>query len=515
MAWPTVLTMTSYTIMQFVDALMVGQVGPESLAAQGNGGVWAFVPIAIGMGILTVVNTFVSQNLGAGRPREGARYAWAALWLAVVGWVCVLLPMAAVLPMIFRGLHLDPADPATVELVRMETTYGQILLVGGVITMSARGIHQYFFGMHRPKIVTVSAFAGNGVNVLVNYALIFGRDGLPDIGLPGIPGIDPMGVTGAAIGTVIGTLVELLIPLAVFLGPSLNRAHGTRSAWRPDPGAMRDLFRLGWPAAGQYGNELICWAIFMTGLVGAFGTDHMAAGWVALRYMHLCFMPAVGFSTAVTSIVGRFIGAGHPEVAMKRARLGVGMALVYMTIGGLVLFLWRDELVRFFFAGSDRSAEQIDAIVEIGARLMICAAVFQTFDALGIVYAGALRGAGDTVWPGIVTMVYSWTFIVGGGWLMTVIAPQWTSVGPWIGAAAFIICLGLTMTWRFESGAWRGIRLVETDRADGSADGEPGPEDGFRPVAGDPLAVGDPAGPVEPIELVERGLRDESPETTR
>src|SRR5436190_1957626 len=82
-AWPTVLAMTSYTIMQFTDQLMVGQVGPDELAAQSNGSMWSWTALSFALGILTVVNTFVSQNLGAGTPRNGPKYAWGAVWLGV------------------------------------------------------------------------------------------------------------------------------------------------------------------------------------------------------------------------------------------------------------------------------------------------------------------------------------------------------------------------------------------------------------------------------------------------
>ena len=79
-AWPTVVTMTSYTVMQFVDSLMVAQVGPLEVAAQGNGGIWSFTPIAFVFGLLTVINTFAAQNLGAGRVDRVARYGWAGIW---------------------------------------------------------------------------------------------------------------------------------------------------------------------------------------------------------------------------------------------------------------------------------------------------------------------------------------------------------------------------------------------------------------------------------------------------
>ena len=90
-AWPTVLTMASYTVMQFVDAVMVAQVGPLEVGAQGNGGVWSWAIIFSVVGVLSVVNTFVSQAVGAGRPHEVARYGWAGLWLGLAAWAVVAL----------------------------------------------------------------------------------------------------------------------------------------------------------------------------------------------------------------------------------------------------------------------------------------------------------------------------------------------------------------------------------------------------------------------------------------
>ncbi|MHC4980161.1 MAG: MATE family efflux transporter [Planctomycetota bacterium] len=276
-AWPSVLSMTSYTVMQFVDKLMVAQVGPLQVAAQGNGGIWAFTPLAFALGVLTVVNTYVSQNLGAGKPENGSKYAWASFWLAISAWVLLLVPWAIVLPWVFVTVGHGP------RLVELETGYGRILLLGGVLVMASRGINNYFFGMHRPRIVTVSSIVGNLVNGLANYVLIFGSDGLPAWGLPGVPGVTPMGLHGAALGTVIGTAVELAIPALVFLGPKFNAAYGTRQAWRPRLGPIRDLLRIGWPAAVQFGNEIVAWSIFMSVLVGLFGENHMTA-WRSRRW---------------------------------------------------------------------------------------------------------------------------------------------------------------------------------------------------------------------------------------
>ena len=471
-AWPTVLTMTSFTLMQFTDKLMVGQVGPLEVAAHGNGGIWSFTPIAAVIGFLTVVNTFVSQNLGAGRPEIGPRYAWAALWLAAAAWLVLLVPLAIAMPSIFAAMAAvqEVSDPD--RLVELQSSYARILLFGAIITLTGRAMHNFFFGLHRPRVITVSAILGNLVNVLANFVLIFGEEGVPALGLPGVPGVPAMGLAGAALGTLVGTAVEVSIPMAVFLGRRMHAELRSRSQWRPDLGAMRDLLRLGWPAAVQYVNELTCWAIFMTLLVGRFGEHHMTAGWIALQYMHLSFMPAVGFSTATNAIVGRWIGGGRQDIALARARLAVTLSIVYMTTCAVLFVAFRHELVSIFVGGADTSPEARAEIVSIGATLLICAAVFQTADAIGIVYTGALRGAGDTIWPGIMTAVLSWTLIVGGGLLLVVLVPGLASVGPWIAAAVYIAVYAVAMSLRFESGRWRSIDLL--GRNGGDADRDPG-----------------------------------------
>jgi MATE family multidrug resistance protein len=476
-AWPTILTMTSYTVMQFVDKLMVGQVSPLAFTAQSNGGIWSFTPLVWVMGALTVVNTYVSQNLGAGTPQHGPKYAWTAIWLSLMSWVVLMVPMGFVMPWIFS--HMGDHSP---DLRQMESGYAQILLFGSVVLLCSRGLNQYFFGMHKPKVVTVATIVGNITNVIFNYIFIFGSVGLTayaDDGrvlfdLPGVPGVKPLGVYGAAIGTVIGTATELVIPMAVFLSRRWNDKYHTRSAWRPNQRAIRDVIKIGWSVSIQWGNEIVCWALFMSVIVGMFGEHHMTAGWAALAYMHLAFMPSIGMSTAVNSLVGKYIGAGKPDVAVHRAHLGLALTVAYMTFCGLMFYIFRHPMVSLF-VGGDIPAEDAQQIIAIGGRLMICAAIFQTFDALAIIYTGALRGAGDTLWPSIATIIYSWVFIMGLGWALARYVPQWESVGPWVGASAFIIFYGITMTLRFEMGGWRKIKLLRTPEEEAAEHAPVGP----------------------------------------
>jgi len=455
LAWPIVFTMTSYTMMQFIDSIMVAQVGSLELAAQGNGGVWSWTVIAFLVGMISLVNTFVAQSVGAGQPIAAARYAWSGIWLALVSWVVILIPMGLlVFPLAFSWMGHEP------RLQMLETQYAQILLLGGCFTLVAKAISNFFFGIARPKIITLAAILGNIVNIVLNYALIYGDVGVPDRGWPGLPLCAPMGVAGAALATVIGVAIECLVPLAVFLGPKMAREFHTRSAWRLDWAAIKDLIRVGWPASVQFGNEMFCWSVFMTILVGEFGTEHLAAGWIVLRYMHLSFMPAVGFSIATTTLVGRSIGENRIDLAERYAHITLWMSILYMSIWGILMLFFREQMVGVFVRAGGADIESAQHVIDLGARIMIFAAIFQAFDGLGIVYIGALRGAGDTFWPGMITVVLSWSLIVGFGVWIIRAYPNLGSIGPWLGATIYIIVLGGAMAWRFERGPWRTHRLA-------------------------------------------------------
>jgi multidrug resistance protein, MATE family len=442
-AAPTVATMTSYTVMQFADKLMVSRIGPDPVyvGAQGNGGLAAFVPISIVMGLLTVVNTYVSQNVGAGKAERAPAYAWTALWLAVVGGV-LLVPYGFALPWIFEMLGHSGRQ------LELQVQYGQVLVFGAGLTIATRGLSQFFYGMHKPGVVLIAGVAGNLTNLFLNWVLIFGNLGMP-----------ALGIQGAAIATVIGTGVELLIPLGMFLSAKYHRLYRTRDSWRPDLARMKEVLKLGWPGGVMFGNEMVCWAFFMVYLVGEFGPKHSTAGWIAHQYMSLSFMPAVGISVALTAMVGKCIGAGRPDLAAQRAWLGIGLAVVYMGLCGVAFVVFREPMVRLFIE-EGTSAEDVAVLLALGGKFMIATAAFQLFDAVAMTVSGALRGAGDTVWPGVVTVGCAWTVIVGGGLAMVRYFPELESLGPWIAAATYIVVLAVVLMVRFLGGKWRGMKVV-------------------------------------------------------
>ena len=462
-AGPTVAATTSYTLMTFTDKWLVSRLGAEYVGAQGNGGLAAWVPQSVCYGILGVVNTYVSQHMGAGHARRGPAYAWNGAWLSLVYWLCILVPYSFFLPRLFSTTGIDPwqAEQAVI--------YGRILVLGSILNMLCRAFENFFYGMHRASVVLVAGVTANIINLFVSAILVFGNGPVrEDLGLFGrichavavALHVPPMGIAGSAYGTIIATACELAIPLLIFLSARTHRELGTRDSWRPSRARIVELVKLGWPGGLMFGNEMICWAVFMVYLVSHFGQAHASAGWIAHQYMSLSFMPAVGISVATTAIVGKYCGMGKHDVAAARFWLALKLAAAYMGICGVLFVVFRRPLVMLFVETGTPPA-QVEQLVDLGSMMLIATACFQLFDAAAMTTSGALRGAGDTVVPGLATVVLSWTVIVGGGLLMVTFAPGLESVGPWIAAAAYITLLCLALVARFLGGSWRAIRLVE------------------------------------------------------
>jgi MATE family multidrug resistance protein len=438
LAAPSVLNTVSFTLMQFVDGLMVSHVGHEALSAQMVGGITAFTPMCFFIGLLSCVSTFAAQNLGAGRKEQAAKYGWQGLWLAWAAAIAGMVVLIAAAPWIFALFGHEP------RVAAMETQYFQILVAGGGFSLSVTALGAFFMGVHRPKVPLVAGICGNAVNLGAAYVLIFGELGLPRLGL-----------TGAAIGSVIGTAVQALVIFGFFAVGRYAREYEVRRQWRPEWRAMLDLVRVGSPAGGMFIADVLMWTIFMGKIMGSFGTEALAAQAILNRYWHLCFMPAIGVSTAVTAIVGRYCGARQPRLAWRRAHAGLLLIEGYMVTAGIVIWLARDPLVGFF----NRPFDPVVQSVATGAVIFIL--VCQAFDALNVTFIGALRGAGDTLWPGIVQTVLGYGVGLTASALVAYKMPEWGIQGPWTAASIYISVLGLVMWGRFLRGKWRTMTVIE------------------------------------------------------
>jgi len=449
LAWPIVVTNISFTIMQFVDVRMVAELGTNQLAAILPAGFASFIPSSFALGVITIVNTFVSQSLGRGNKKDCSSYCWQAIYLGLAYALLIVAVMWPLSAAIFRTI----GQPA--EVIGMEVVYFRIMLYCQFPVIFIWASSQFFMGVHRPVLAMYGALLGQVVNVAANYVLIFGKFGFP-----------AMGIAGAGWGTFLGVCVGAACRMAMFLTGKINTTYqGTRSLG-VDPGKMLGIVRFGFPAGFGLMVNIALWGLILFGLVGPFGKEPLAATSAVWSCVRVSFMPIFGIGTALTAAVGKTIGRGRKDLAGKQTRICLRVAVFYMGLVGLGFFIFRNELMRFW--SSD------DKVIEIGVNLLICAAIFQLFDAVLIIYGDALRGAGDTMWVAAIEGVTAVLILGLGGYAMVKIFPQLGALGPWIAATAKIMVGGLANRWRFKSNRWTKIDLFK------------------RPVVGVPAEIGSP-----------------------
>jgi MATE family multidrug resistance protein len=436
LAAPMVVAHISFTVMQFVDRFMVSRLGTEALAAVLPAGYVSFVPAAFAIGVMTSVNTFVSQSLGRGDKKACSNYCWQAIYMGLAYSLVTLAIMRPAAPMIFKALGHEPAVAA------LEVIYLRIMLYVQVLAVFVWASSQFFMGVHRPIIMMYSAIAGQIVNVIANYVLIFGKFGFP-----------AMGIAGAAWGTFIGIAAGSVIRMAVFLNSDVNANFKSRHSLNIDFARMGDLLKVGFPAGIGLMVNIALWGVILFAMVGQFGKDALAATSAVLSCVNISVMPVVGLGTALTAAVGKAIGEGKKEVAMKQTSVSLRIALVYMGLVGLCLLIFRSSIISYW--------SKDDAVTSIGVNMIIFAAIYQVFDAATLVYNGSLRGAGDTLWLAAVSAFGALVVLGIGSIFLIKLFPQLGALAPWIAATLSIITVGLANRWRFKSNRWMRIDLFK------------------------------------------------------
>lgn len=436
LAAPMVVTTISFTIMQFVDRFMVSRLGTDALAAILPAGFVSFLPSSFAMGAMTSLSTFVSQSLGRGEKSECSSYFWQTIWMGVVYFIAAAVIMWPSAPWIFKMM----GQPETI--IPMEVIYLRIILYAHLVAVINWSANQFFMGIHRPIITMCASLCGQIVNVAANYVLIFGKFGVP-----------AMGIAGAGWGTFIGIAITACLNMAVFLSGRTARVFKSRSSLGLNLRKMHDLLRVGLPAGFGLMANVAFWGIILIGLVGRHGKEVLAATSAVLSYGGLAVMPVVGIGTALSAAVGKSIGQGRKDLAAKQTSVCLRIGLIYMGSVGLCFFLFRDGLMRFW---SDEPG-----VIKAGANILICAASYQVFHAIRIIYGGSLRGAGDTLWLAAASAIGEALVLGLGGWLAATLLPSWGYMGPWIAAAASIAAVAWANRWRFKSNRWMKIDLFK------------------------------------------------------
>lgn len=433
LAVPTIAQMASYTAMQFLDIWMLTRPGvaADSATAAANAGLLSFSVVSLGFGTLFIVNTLASQAYGRKDYRECGRYLWQGIWFALL-YSLPFLPLCFVRLPLFGVWH----EP---HLAGMEEVYLRIALASTLPKLVGVAANQYLLAVNRASRVFVGTAVGMLANAVAAYVMIFGKFG-----------VKPMGIVGSAWAMNVGVVVETMT-FCAFAFLSQSRRMFNALDWKLRPGELWTLVRVGLPAGWQILADVLAWFLFSAWVMGQFGNAAMAANVIMFRYLSVSFMPAFGIGQAVTALVGRYIGAGRPDVAEDRARLGFQVTAVYGLCCVCLYTFARGALIGFFHPGEEER--------KIGMRLLVLASVYQFSDIVYIIYYGALRGAGDTFVPAVATAGLCWSVTVLGGYATAKLFPGAGPLGPWVTATAYGMILGAFIYLRWKRGGWRAIHL--------------------------------------------------------
>ena len=431
LAAPIILGMLGHTFVSFVDNIMVGQLGTAELAAVSLGNSFMFIAMSIGIGFSTAVTPLVAEADAASNFSEGKSAFKHGLFL------CTVLGIVLFLSVFFaRPLLYFMKQP--VEVVELALPYLNLVAFSLIPLIIFQAFKQFSDGLSMTRQPMYATILANIVNVVLNYVLIFGKFGFPE-----------MGIVGAAYGTLISRFIMVAHLWWILTKKEKSKHFVTNIKFFVlDKLMINKLINLGLPSAMQMFFEVAIFtaAIWLSGLLGK---NPQAANQIALNLSSMTFMVAMGLSVASMIRVGNQKGL-HQYFELRR--IAFSLFLLATLLGfcfGALFFIFHDDLPKIYVDYDDaKNLTDNLEVVSIAAKLMAVAAIFQISDSIQVVVLGALRGLQDVKIPTLITFFSYWvigfplSFFLGK-------EEAYGSFGIWIGLLAGLTTAAILLYIRF------------------------------------------------------------------
>ncbi len=438
-AMPLVISSLSWTVMTFIDRVFLNHDSGESMAAAFSAGTAWFTVMCLPLGITMYASTFVSQYFGAGRPERIGLTVWQGVWLSILA-TPLLIPIHQFAPQFF-----SIADHSE-SLARQEVIYFQILCFCGPALWISNSLSTFYSGRGLTVVVMLVDTVAAATNLLLDYAWIFGEWGFPR-----------MGIAGAAWATVVAFWLKVVIYVILLLRRTHREKFGTWRGFRVDRELLTRMLYFGGPSGLQLLLDLLGFTSFVM-LIGRLGSVEAEASSMAFSISMLAFMPVWGMSQATSILVGQHLGENRDHLAAQATWTALALAVAYMLlISALYIFVPQVFLGAFLLDGTARETD--GQVRELALTLLKFVAAYNLFDAIGMVFVGALKGAGDTRFVLFVSMVLA-TLLIGASWLAIEVM-ELRLYGSWTIITLWIWLMGSIYFIRFLGGKWRQMRVIE------------------------------------------------------
>ena len=437
LSYPLIVTMAAQVVMQFVDRMFLAWYSPEALGACVPGGMLAMTFAALFMGLAGYTSVFVSQFAAQKKRASVTLSLWQGIFLAFLS----ALILAALTPLGNALINtFGHAEPVRI----LEVQYFSLLNLFGGFAVVNNALASFFSGRGKTKIPMFAVLAGNVINIVLDYVLIFGKFGFP-----------ALGIQGAAWATIIGSVfITAIFVVLIFITHTRMTFKIVRLAGFYKPIFTR-LVRFGLPNGFGFLMDVISFTLF-TFMVGNIDTVSLQASNIVMSMQPVVFTVILGLGAGIQILVSKYQGLKRPDVSVQVVKNACKIGYTYA--GGIaLLFFFGSSLFLHLFipAGTANGAD----IAQHAAPLIKLVSLFVLGDATYLIFGEAIRGAGDTKFFMKVMIGCAWCLLIPGTWILVykLHAPVFW-VWSWLTFYAWITAL--FMVARFFRGKWKHIRVT-------------------------------------------------------
>jgi len=432
LAYPVIVGMLGHTVVQLIDNIMVGQLGTAELAAVSLGNSFVFVAMSLGIGFSTAITPMIAESFGA-KNHNKVRYIFVHGLILCFGLGVVL----GSLVLWAQPLLSQMGQPD--EVVALAKPYLFWVALSLVPLVGFQGLRQFAEGLFQTRLAMYATLMGNVINVLLNYLLIFGLHGFPELG-----------VEGAALGTLFSRWTMVLF-MAINVKNKKGFKRYNRKLFRVKlkKSLFNRIFSLGLPSALQMFFEVTFFtsAIWMSGLLGK---NPQAANQIALNLSSMTYMVAIGVGVTAMIRVGNEKGRGD-FTALRWVAVSTFLLIFLMSSLFCLFFIATHDLLPWLYldGNAPEISSDVNEVVEIASNLILIAAFFQIADGLQAVVLGALRGIQDVIIPAFLIFIsygaigFPISYYLG-------LNTEWATYGIWIGLLTGLILSALLLVLRFQ-----------------------------------------------------------------
>jgi len=449
LALPFILSSSFTTIQVFIDRIFISGVNADAIAAAMPTIGYFWTPMALFQFTVLYVTVFVAQYIGARRPDRVGPVVWQSLYFAVI--------FGCAFPLLIPLVDLIVDSTAHAESVKeLEKAYFRGLSWSALPMLLVAAVNGFFAGRQQSWTVFVINIIGAGVNALCAVPLILWNADDPRAAM-----------VGAGYAAAIGSSVSAILGLFLLFRHKHRVEFNTVSGWRFDWTLFKRLMKFGLPNGAQFCIEGLAFTAFIL-FIGNIGRAELAASTLAFSLNLLTFLPIMGLGQGVEVLVGQRQGEGRPHLSALTTHAGAIIATIYM-IALAILYISIPHLIVLPFAG-EMQPEDWAAVGPLIPILLRFVAGYSLADGANIIYAYALRGAGDTRFVTLVTIGFSWPLMVIPTYLCWKLG--WGLFVAWMFATSYVVVLAIVFALRFRGGKWRTMRVIETPVVEIAADAE-------------------------------------------